>query len=57
MKRIFLIVLDSAGIGYEPDAELFGDVGADTFGDCFKTGKLNVPNMRKAGLFNIDGID
>lgn len=56
MKRIFLIVLDSAGIGYEPDAELFGDVGADTFGDCYRTGKLNVPNMRKAGLFNIDGV-
>lgn len=56
MKRIFLIVLDSAGIGYEPDAELFGDVGADTFGACFKTGRLNIPNMRKAGLFNIDGV-
>lgn len=56
MKRIFLIVLDSAGIGYEPDAELFGDVGADTFGACFKTGRLNIPNMRKSGLFNIDGV-
>lgn len=56
MKRIFLIVLDSAGIGYEPDADLFGDVGADTFGDCFRTGKLNVPNMRNAGLYNIDGV-
>lgn len=56
MKRVFLIVLDSAGIGYEPDADLFGDVGADTFGDCFRTGKLNVPNMRKAGLYNIDGV-
>lgn len=56
MKRVFLIVLDSAGIGYEPDADLFGDVGADTFGDCFRTGKLNVPNMRRAGLYNIDGV-
>lgn len=56
MKRVFLIVLDSAGIGYEPDADLFGDVGADTFGDCFRTGKLNVPNMRNAGLYNIDGV-
>lgn len=56
MKRIFLIVLDSAGIGYEPDAEIFGDVGADTFGACFKTGRLNVPNMRKSGLYNIDGV-
>ena len=56
VKRVFLIVLDSAGIGYEPDADLFGDVGADTFGDCFRTGKLNVPNMRNAGLYNIDGV-
>ena len=30
MKRIFLIVLDSCGVGYEPDADKFGDVGADT---------------------------
>ena len=30
MKRVFLIVLDSCGIGYEPDADLFGDVGANT---------------------------
>lgn len=56
MKRVFLIVLDSAGIGFEPDADKFGDVGADTFGSCFKTGALNVPNMAAAGLFNIDGI-
>ena len=56
MKRIFLIVLDSAGIGFAPDAEKFGDKGADTFGSCFRTGRLNVPNMAKVGLFNIDGI-
>lgn len=30
MKRIFLIVLDSCGVGYEPDADKFGDVGSDT---------------------------
>lgn len=56
LKRVFLIVLDSAGIGFAPDAEKFGDMGADTFGSCFRTGKLNVPNMVNAGLFNIDGI-
>ena len=56
MKRVFLIVLDSAGIGYAPDAEKFGDTGADTFGSCFKTGKLDLPNMGRLGLFNIDGI-
>ncbi|MBQ8176752.1 MAG: phosphopentomutase [Oscillospiraceae bacterium] len=57
MKRVFLIVLDSAGIGNAPDAEKFGDKGADTFRSCYNTGKLNVPNMRKLGLFNIDGMD
>lgn len=56
MKRVFLIVLDSAGIGYAPDADKFGDTGADTFGSCFKTGKLDLPNMSRLGLFNIDGI-
>ena len=57
MKRVFLIVLDSAGIGNAPDAEKFGDKGADTFRSCFNTGRLNAPNMRKLGLFNIDGMD
>lgn len=57
MKRVFLIVLDSAGIGNAHDAEKFGDKGADTFRSCYNTGKLNVPNMRKLGLFNIDGMD
>lgn len=54
-KRVFLIVLDSAGIGYEPDADKFGDVGADTFGTCYRSGDLNVPHFLKMGLFNIDG--
>ncbi|MCD7731026.1 MAG: phosphopentomutase [Oscillospiraceae bacterium] len=57
MKRVFVIVLDSFGIGFEPDADKFGDVGANTLGSCFKTGRLNVPNMAAAGLFNIDGIN
>ena len=38
MKRIFLIVLDSCGVGYEPDADKFGDVGADTLRRCAHTG-------------------
>lgn len=56
MKRVFLIVLDSFGVGEMPDAEDFGDKGADTLRSCFNTGTLNVPNMRKLGLFNIDGV-
>lgn len=54
-KRIFLIVLDSAGVGYEPDADKFGDVGSDTFGSCVRSGKLNVPNLERMGLFRIGG--
>ena len=56
MKRIFLIVLDSFGVGEMPDAADFGDKGADTLRSCFNTGTLNVPNMQKLGLFNIDGV-
>ena len=54
-KRVFLIVLDSVGIGEAPDAADYGDEGSNTVNVCFDTGKLNVPNMRKLGLFNIDG--
>ncbi len=55
-NRIFLIVLDSFGIGEMPDAAEFGDKGANTLRSCFNTGKLDVPNMAKMGLFNIDGV-
>ena len=55
MKRIFLIVLDSLGIGAEPDAADFGDVGAHTL-KSVSTGKgFCVDNLRRAGLGNIDG--
>lgn len=56
-KRVFLIVLDSFGVGELPDAADFGDKGANTLRSCINTGKLNVPNMTKIGLFNIDGVD
>lgn len=56
-KRIFLIVLDSVGIGEAPDAELFGDKGADTLGHIAETmGGLKMPNMEKLGLGNIREI-
>ncbi|WP_195276974.1 phosphopentomutase [Anaerotruncus rubiinfantis] len=56
MKRVFLIVLDSFGIGEAPDAAEYGDAGSNTLRSCFETGKLRVPNLQKLGLFNIDGI-
>lgn len=60
-KRIFLIVMDSVGIGEAPDAERFGDKGADTLGHIAeKMNGLKMPNMGKLGLSNIreiKGID
>ena len=57
MKRIFLFVLDSFGIGAMPDAESFGDVGVNTLRSCAASDKLNIPTMIAAGLGNIDGVD
>lgn len=56
-KRIFLIVLDSFGIGEMKDSHLYGDEGSNTLYSCFKQSEFNVPNMKKLGLFNIDGVD
>ena len=56
MKRIFLIVLDSFGIGAMPDSESFGDVGVNTLAACATSDKLHIPNMIAAGLGNIDGV-
>ena len=56
MKRIFLIVLDSFGIGAMPDAVAFGDPGVNTLAACATSPKLNIPNMIAAGLGNIDGV-
>lgn len=50
-------MLDSFGVGALPDSADFGDAGCNTLKSCFGTGRLNVPNMRRLGLFNIDGVD
>ena len=57
MKRVFLIVLDSFGIGEAPDADKFGDVGANTLRTISGSPKFNCPNMTKLGLFNVEGTD
>lgn len=57
MKRVFLIVLDSFGIGAMPDSEKFGDIGVNTLRSCATSPKLHIPNMIAAGLGNIDGVD
>ncbi|MCS0672319.1 phosphopentomutase [Cytobacillus firmus] len=56
-KRVFLIVMDSVGIGEAPDADKFGDKGADTIGHIAeKMNGLKMPNMGKLGLSNISEI-
>ena len=53
-KRIFVIVLDSLGIGAMPDAARFADEGADTFGHILENTKnLNIPNLRRLGFLNL----
>ena len=56
MKRIFLIVLDSFGIGQMPDAAAFGDVDVNTLAACASSRELHIPNMIAAGLGSIDGV-
>ena len=56
MKRVFLIVLDSLGVGQMPDSAAFGDVGVNTLAACAASGQLQIPNMVAAGLGNIDGV-
>jgi len=57
MKRVFLIVLDSFGIGQLPDGPRFGDVGVNTLASCAASEALRIPNLIAAGLGNIDGVD
>lgn len=56
-KRVFLIVLDSFGVGCLPDAADFGDAGCNTLRTISKSEKFSMPNMRELGFFNIDGVD
>ena len=55
-KRVFLIVLDSFGIGEMPDASLFGDVGSDTLRAVSEHPDFYCPNLCALGLFSIEGI-
>ncbi|HWT26367.1 MAG TPA: phosphopentomutase [Mobilitalea sp.] len=56
MKRIFLVVLDSVGAGELPDADQYGDVGSHTLYAASTSKYFNMPNMKKLGLFHIDGV-
>ncbi|HOO25263.1 MAG TPA: phosphopentomutase [Clostridiales bacterium] len=57
MKRVFLIVLDSFGIGEMPDAAAYGDEGSNTLASVSKSDLFKVPTLASMGLFNIDGVE
>ena len=57
MRRVFLIVLDSVGIGEMPDAADYGDAGSNTIRAVASSPYFSMPNMRKLGFFNIDGVE
>lgn len=56
MKRVFLVVIDSFGIGAMPDADQFGDEGSSTLLSCSQSKNFCMPNFDKLGLFQIDGV-
>ena len=57
IKRAVIIVLDSFGVGEAPDAAEYGDVGSNTIEGIYNNTTMNLPNLRKLGLYNIDGLN
>lgn len=57
MKRVIFLIIDSMGIGAAPDADAYGDVGANTLNSICKSKNFNTPNLRNLGLFNIEGTN
>lgn len=56
INRAIIIVLDSFGVGEAPDADEYGDVGSNTLEGIYYNSNLNIPNMKKLGLYNIQGL-
>ena len=56
-RRVFLIVLDSFGIGELPDAAAFGDAGSNTLAAVRTSSAFDCPTMERLGLLHIDGVD
>ncbi|MEG2788534.1 MAG: phosphopentomutase [Romboutsia sp.] len=58
MSRVVWIIIDSVGIGALPDSKDFGDIGVNTLGNIVNLHKdIKIPNLRKLGIGNIDGVD
>ena len=56
IDRVIIMVLDGFGVGEAPDANKYGDEGSDTLAGIYNNTTLNIPNMAKLGLYNIDGV-
>lgn len=56
INRVITIVLDGFGVGESPDAKVYGDEGSNTLKGIYENTKLDLPNMKKLGLYNIEGI-
>ena len=57
INRVIIIVIDGFGVGELPDADKYNDVGSNTLKHIYENSKLNIPNMKNMGLFNIDGLE
>lgn len=57
IKRVITIVLDGFGVGELPDSKDYKDEGSNTLAGIYKNAKLNLPNLKKMGLYNIEGIN
>lgn len=57
-KRIFVVVLDSLGIGAVEDSPEYGDVGVDTLGHIAReVPGLKIPNLKKLGMVNLHPLE
>ena len=56
-KRIFVIVMDSLGVGASEDAATYGDLGSDTFGHIAQNYRLTIPNLQKLGISNLHALE
>lgn len=56
INRSIIIVLDGFGVGELPDADKYGDIGSNTLEGIYNNTNLNIPNLKKLGLYNINGL-
>jgi len=57
INRVITIVLDGFGVGELPDSKVYNDEGSNTLAGIYNNTKLNLPNLKRLGLYNIDGVD